>query len=230
MLDVEISSFGYESDLNLVKFTIETFNRGSISYRSRVKLDVLNTTMVGGEEKNKVLFTAWGKEEDLTPGSRMITQLYWHSDEVSDRKVRVRVYHADDILEEVYDIDKRETLSKAQSDVFKIKNFRTYDDYVLFDLTSNEFMGEVILIPKDFQTGWVFEQKILEDVPKGETLIVRLPYEHSMFTEEPVTIGVVGDGSNIYDEFTFKMERKTGLFRWIQELIDGIRLAVLQIA
>lgn len=229
-VDVEISSYGYDDEMNLVRFTIETFNRGSVAYDARVRMDILEKGSGDDDEKSEIVFTAWGQEIEMYPGSRKITRLYWHTDEVDDKKVRVRVYFADEIFEEVYEVKKTEKTSNAESGVFEVRNFHVYDDYVLFDIKPNKDVNEVVVIPEEFQSGWVLEQKVIKGLKSGQTIMVSVPYKASLFTEENVVLGFVGDGSTIYDEYEFLMQKKTGFAGHLQRLVDSIRLLFLDVA
>ena len=124
VLDGNISSLSYDTSSNLVKFSIEFYNTGSVPYKARIKIDTYNST--------DMLFTGWGKEMELMAGNKEVSDIYWYADK-GEYSVKIKAYFGNEIKEyKKFDIKVSETAEPE--DNFEIRDLRTYDDHIIFDI------------------------------------------------------------------------------------------------
>lgn len=232
VLDAEIISFDFDSTTSLSKMDIEIRNRGSIAYSARARIDVYDTANASKAEEVGEFFTAWSGEMDMMPGDRENIGLYWYNNESGYVTIRVRIYFANEIFEELYVMKKNEPArlppsapeSEAGRDVFDIKEFRVYDEFVIFDLVAKEDVEGVVVIPSSFTKGWIFEQGRIGNMKRGASKPVAIPYEAGVFAEDDLTLSISDKDSVFHSERTFTLKKNKGLTRLLFGLVDRLKL------
>jgi|GEM_PF-857394 len=223
VLGGDITSFYYNSSTDLVNFNIEFRNRGSIAYKARIRIDASKSS--DSNETNET-FSAWGPEKVFMPGDKKSSELCWYNNETGNFSVRVRVYYAGEILEKFFEIEKKESMipqEQIERNMFEIRDFRTYDDFVIFDIVSKEDAKDVVIIPTKFRKGWIFEQEKIRLLKKGRYNTVALKYDPGVFAKDNITISIVSDDSKLFSEKTFTLEKKKGVEWVVFYIIDFIR-------
>jgi len=224
VLECEVTSFYFNSSTDLVKFNIEVQNRGSIAYKGRIRLDILKTSESNESYK---IFTAWGPEKVFMPGDKKISEFYWYTNETGDFIAKVKVYYADEIWEKFFEIEKEKSVAPSyqiQKDIFKIKNFRTYDNFIVFDLVPKIDTKDVFIIPTVFTKGWIFEQKKIDSLKEGKIKTIVLPYKASVFAEDDLSFLIVSNEPKIYSEKTFTLAKKQGIGGYILYIVDILKI------
>ncbi len=227
IIEGNITSIYYNSSTDLVKFRIEYQNRGSIPYTARIRIDVLN---VSKPDESRIIFTAWGPEKIFMPGDKKTSELYWYNNETGNFTVRARVYYANEILENFFDIEKTKTtayIDSMDSEVFQIKNLRVYDNFIVFDLFSKRDVEDIIIVPDSFTNGWIFEQKKIDLLKGGSVKVIALPYKPTVFAEDELTLKIVSEQPKIYYEKTFTLIKNRGLTSLIYYLIDYFKIILM---
>jgi len=214
--DVEgkISSFTYNSSLNLLKFQIEFYNIGSIAYKTRIRIDIFNDS--------QWLFTGWSVEKSLMPGERKNFEIYWYTNLTNNFTANVRSYFANEISEQKYNVEKNASI--LPQSVFEIKNFRAYDDYIIFDIVAKENSRDVIVIPSDFPFGWIFEQKKIDFINKDVRKTVVLQYQPTVWLPENLKLAIVSDEGRYYTGGNFELRKETGILWFVFYVIDKLRI------
>lgn len=198
---------------DLTEFKMEFYDIGSIPYTARMRVDLF--------KDSELIFTGWSGESEMTPGRRTNFDILWYGQETGKIDGRLRMYFANEIVNQEFVIEKGE-MSSAES-VFDVSSFRTHDDYVIFDLVSEKDVGGVVVIPDDYPLGWVFEQVQIGDMKAGERKIVVLPYEPTLFVESTATIVVVSDAGAYVTYDDFEMRKDTSIGGMITRFFDDIR-------
>lgn len=210
----EINSLVSDARTNLVEFESEFYNIGSIPYSARMRIDVY--------EDDRMIFTGWGREEDFIPGHRRINKIYWYSNDTGKFTARARVYYAKEIL--ILEKEFEKTSSGLSESAFEIRGLRTYDDYIVFDVTAREDASNLVILPSGFPPGWIFEQKTINSMEKDSTKTVLLNYEPTVWAPSNLKLSVASDDGKYYSESEFELKRESGIFGAINYLIDSIRL------
>ncbi len=213
-LSCEISSLVYNASYNITEFPVELYNTGSIGYKARARVDII---------QDEIIFTGWSKEKALMPGEKKIFPVYWYN-EKGNYTLRVRAYFGNEILEHTENFTAEE--ASATEDVFKILGFRTYDSYVLFDIKSSEDVREVVVIPKNYLPGWVFEQERIS-FGNDDRKTVLINYLPAAWQESTVTIEIVSADGRYYKKESFKMEKEQGLLWFFYAFLDSFRILSL---
>jgi hypothetical protein len=228
VLEAEVVSFDFNSTTSLGKMRLEIRNRGSIAYSARTRIDVYDTPNSSEAEEVGELFTAWSGEMEMMPGDRKNVELYWYNNESGDVTIRVRIYYANEIFEKFYEVEKDEPAysptSATRRDIFNFKEFRVYDEFIIFDLVAKEEVGDIIIIPSSFTRGWVFEQREVGSMKWGASRPVVIPYQATVFAEDDLTLSVVAGDSMFYSEKTFTLKKNKGLKRLLFGFVDRLKL------
>ncbi|MEM5773290.1 MAG: hypothetical protein QXL86_03685 [Candidatus Aenigmatarchaeota archaeon] len=213
-LEGNLSSFSYDSSKDIMKFQFEFYNTGSTAYKTRIRLDLINNS--------KIVFTGWSNEKILMPGDRKNFEVYLYSNLTGNLTLRSRMYFGSEIQENFFTIEKKNSLESE--DVFEIKNFRTYDDFVVFDIKANKAAKDVVILPHNFPLGWIFEQKEIALLNENEEKTVAIKYFPTVWTEGKVNLIVASDGGKHKTERTFEMKKEIGILWLIYYLTDQFKL------
>jgi hypothetical protein len=213
-LKENISSFSYNYSLNILKFQFELYNTGSIPYKSRIRIDILNDS--------QEIFTGWSDEKSFMPGDKENFKIYWYTNSTGNFTARTRVYFANEILDQEYNF-KKNTSSSSQN-IFEVKNFRTYDNFIIFDVRAKKDAINIIVIPSGFTPGWVFEQKEIDSIKKNTEKSVILKYNPTVWTSGNLTLLITSDEGRYYTEKTLELKKETGIKWLIYYIIDNLKL------
>jgi hypothetical protein len=215
-LNGNITSFNYEFNGNLAIFNIEFYNTGSVPYISMVRIDIFNNS--------QQIFTAWSNEKKLMAGDKKVFELYWFTNLTGNFSGRIRVYFANEILEKYFTFEKK--LNSLYEKAFSISKLRTYEDFIVFDLKAEKDINKIIIIPEDIPLGWIFQQKKLESIKKGEYKTVAISYKPAVWHEENLTLSVSSLDGNYFAQEKFVLKKKSGILGFIYYLIDTVKLAI----
>mgnify|MGYP000520397487 CR=1 FL=1 len=210
------TSFSYDSSKDILKFWFEFYNSGSTAYRTRIRLDVFNDS--------RIVFTGWSDEKILMPGDRKNFEVYWYTNSTGNFSIRIRAYFGNEILERRIILEKKNSLSPE--DVFEIKNFRTYDDFIVFDIKAKRDVKDVVILPYDFPLGWVFEQKKIDFLKEGEEKTVAIDYHPTVWTEGKLSLLIASDEGRYKTEERFEMKKEVGILWLIYYLTDKFKLFI----
>jgi len=210
------TSFSYDSSKDILKFWFEFYNSGSTAYRTRIRLDVLNDS--------KIVFTGWSDEKVLMPGDRKNFEIYWYTNSTGNFSARARAYFGNEILERKFSLEKKNSFSPE--DVFEIKNFRTYDDFIVFDIKAKRNAKDVVILPSDFPLGWVFEQKKIDFLKEGEEKTVAIDYHPTVWSEGKLNLIIASNEGRYKTEERFEMRKEMGIFWLIYYLTDMLKLFI----
>jgi hypothetical protein len=210
----DIVSYSRNVSFNVVKFSTEFSNTGSIAYKARARIFVY--------KDDKLAFTGWSQEKTLMPGSRKTFDIYWYSNSPMKYKAKLRLYFGNEIIEseeKEFQIDK----ILVPEDTFEIMNFRTYDDYVIFDIKSKKDAKDVMVIPSNYPLGWIFEQKTIDFIRKDSMKTVLINYYPTVWEPKSLKLMIVGENGNCYMEKTLEMKKEEGIIKLFYDVLDSLR-------
>jgi len=210
----EISSFYYNISGNLMTFKVEFYNSGSIGYKSRVRIDVFNDS--------QQIFTAWSEERKFVPGDRKIFELFWFTNLTGNFSGRIRAYFANEIVEKEFKLEK--SFAYPAEKAFSISNFRTYENAVVFDLKSEKYAGNVVIVPENIPLGWIFQQKRLE-IRENEVKTVAISYKPAIWSEENLTLSIASLDGKYFTQEEVRLKKESGFLGFIHYFIDVLKLA-----
>jgi len=213
-LEGSITSFFFDPSKDIIKFQFEFYNTGSTAYKARIRIDFLNDS--------KTLFTAWSNEKILMPGDRKNFEIYIYTNSTGNFTLRSRVYFGNEIQEKFLKIEKKNSFS--HQDIFEIKNFRTYDDFVVFDVKAKKSSKDIVILPHDFPLGWIFEQKKIDFLKEGEERTIALKYYPTVWSETNLTLIIASDEGKYKTERIFEMKKESGILWLIHYIVDKLKL------
>jgi len=203
------------TSFNVVNFSTELYNTGSVPYDARARIFVYN--------ESKLIFSGWSQKEDMMPGEKKTFDVYWYTNSPGNYESKLRVYFGNEITEN----EKKEfqiNESIEPEDVFIIENFRTYDDHVVFDIISKRDVENVIIIPSNYVSGWIFEQKTIESIKKDFIKTISLDYQPTVWKPTNLKIAVVAENGKFYSEKIVEMEKERGIMNLIYSILDNLKL------
>jgi hypothetical protein len=158
------------------------------------------------------------------PGDRKNFEIYWYTNSTGNFSARVRAYFGNEILERKFSLEKKNSFSPE--DVFEIKNLRTYDDFIVFDIKAKRNAKDVVILPSDFPLGWVFEQKKIDFLKEGEEKTVAIDYHPTVWSEGKLNLIVASDEGRYKTEERFEMKKEVGILWLIYYLTDMLKLFI----
>lgn len=220
IIEVEATSIDYNStitDGKPFKVNIKLFNPGSVGYKARIRLDIF--------DQDNLIFTSWGEEEYFYPGNQKIYDLYWYPLNLEGKfKASVKIYYANEIKKIKPIKFEVEPVETPPENVFEILDFRTYDDEVEFLIKSNRTVENIVFIPSDYPTTWIFEQAKISKLEDGNVEIINLKYEPSLWKQDDITMNIFTENGKYYTSKPFTLERETFFWKHVYRMIYGLRV------
>jgi hypothetical protein len=208
--DFKVSAI--EEDNNFIAMYFGLHNTGSLDYSARARMDIM-----GGEQ---VMFTGWSNEKQVNPGQRTGFVVYGYKPDASNLSLRPRIYYGNE-LEELAPLET-DRVDIDPEHAFRLTSFRTYDRSIRFDLTSNQSLEDVIIMPKAYSSVWIFEQKKIDRLDKGRTKEVIIPYEVGNFRERDIIIAIATEDGLFYQEQQFKLRMESGIMKYVHIFLDWL--------
>jgi hypothetical protein len=215
-LESNMSSLVYDNSSNLVKFSIELYNTGSVPFTARIKNEI--------SDNNDLIFSGWSQEEGMMPGDKSMFDIYWYANSTGEYFSKLKVYFGND-LKEYKKFSLRISNYSEPEDAFDIKNFRTYDNYVVFDLESGVDAENIVVIPEEYTLGWIFEQKEIANMTQNSSKTVVLDYYPSLWIPSNISIGIASDNGKYYTEKTLEMKKIGGITGLFYYITDSLKIA-----
>lgn len=174
---------------NLVEFTTEFYNKGSVPYKARARIDIF--------DNNSLIFSGWSKEKPLMTGNRDIFRIFWYSENAGNFTALLRVYFGNEIF--TYDsINVTINKTSVAEDAIEISvSEMSYSD-IKFNIESKS--KETVLIPYEYPTGWMFEQAISDNKE------VIINYEPSLWLPRSVSVYAVSSDGKYYGKEKFMLD------------------------
>jgi hypothetical protein len=215
-IEANLSSIVYDNSSNLVKFSFELYNTGSIPYRARIKEEISNNS--------DTIFSGWSQEKELMPGDKTSFDIYWYVSSTGDYSSKTKVYYGTDV-KEYKKVDLAISNYVKPENVFKISSFRTYDNYVVFDIASSKDVENVVIVPMKYTPGWIFEQGYISNMSQNSSRTVILNYYPALWMPSNVTIGIVSNNGTYHAEETMGMDKIGGIAGLFYSIIDSLKIA-----
>ncbi len=186
-------------------------NTGSEAYGARVRADVVNG--------RNIIFTGWSQEKPVAPGEKKSFTVFGYRLPASNQELMIRIYHGNEIAG-IGPIGLNSSVPAARGEAFSIENFRTYDDYMRFDLHSNRSLHDIAVFPRGFPGSWIIGQASINSMEANGITEVRLPYETGFFQKRDITIVMATRDGMVYQEQNVSIEREEGIMMYIHLLMD----------
>lgn len=199
-VDINETIHGKATFLNISSFPILKIflfweNIGSVDCEARMRVDFYNQT--------EFLYTAWSNMERVPPGSHADLETHWFYPFEENLTAKIRVYYCNeifDVAEKKIEVKKIEP-NKTVLEIVKIKDFK---NSVEVSIKAKEEVRDVIIIPKKYPLGWIFEQAKIEKLEKEKT--ARINYNPSIWRETNITFLAITEDGKYSTEKTFTLK------------------------
>jgi len=213
VLNGEISAFFLNKSLNsgVVKTKIEFDNIGSIPFKSRLRLEIL--------EQEKLLYTLWSDGKEINPSEKKIFEFFTYINKTGFFKSRIRVYYGGEILDHdntTFEIKN----TKNPEDIFEIKRLRAYEDYIKFDIKSKKNVNNIIIMFSDYPKSWIIEQKKIESLKKNNRFPVKIKYIPVSWIDKEIRIHIFTEDGNFYKTENIILKNESGIKRLFNSILD----------
>ena len=208
------------------KFTVVWGNTGSVSCKLRIRSDIYKKS----KNRTILLYSAWSKEVPSEPGTEYTLNSYWYPEEAGNFTVRTKIYYCNLIIDGPagnFTVIK-ENISTNKTKILDIK-ISTNKSIVEFDVTPRDDIDNILITPKSYPMGWIFESREIDHINKGETKNVRINYEPSIWKRRNITFMLVSKDNSIIMEKTIELKEgeKGGLPLGLEYLYIIIVLILL---
>jgi hypothetical protein len=217
-LNIDEKIDGHMPWLNVTSFPPQKFamtweNTGSIACRSMARIDFFR--------EDERVYTSWGPESLLRTGESASWELYSFLNE-SGYNFTVTVYHCNEPFQlGPYELSIQKPGQAADS--IKIVNSDANEESVNVYVMAEKDLENVVVIPADYPTGWIFESGRIESIRRGETKVVTMNYRPTLWEGAAVTfVAATEDGSYA--------QTKPVILRRQETDYSGIFFAILSIA
>jgi hypothetical protein len=213
-MNVEMTHESVDNSSSLVKFYYQVYNTGSIPYSARIRTYVYN--------ESGLIFDGWSNEKDFMPGDKKTIETYWHANAKGRYNTTLRIYYGNEMTEKK-GISFEVVNDTIPDETFDIRNFRTYEDYVVFEIGGKTDHNNVTVIPSKYVPGWVFDQKVVDEVKGGLFRAVKISYHPTVWqpTDLKLTF-VTSDGMHYYEKIV-QMKKTQGFEGMFYEILDSLK-------
>lgn len=198
-----------EAENNVVSFTNDMNNVGSVSYYARSRIDVFN--------EDNIIFTGWGNQHLIVPGEIKASELYWYASNTTNITARTRMYYGGEVIEKM--IDLPDSIDSDTEDVFKIRAVRTFDNKIRFFVKANQEVSDVIVMPHNYPPGWIIEQASIGSV-NDAFKEVNLYYEFPELVEMDIDLIIVSNDGKYYSNERITVREQSGVPLYIGFILD----------
>jgi len=182
----EMKTLWEKTSNGVYNFSIEFYNSGSVPYSAIARLDIF--------DGQKRVFTSWENSADLPPGKRVYFNLFGFVNKSGNYSPRIRIYFANEMMEKWY--EPEQVLVSERQDPFMVSNINSGDNYIEFDLVSDQDVDNAILLPSKYPQGWVFHQAPVS-LKANITSRQRLYFEPDIKRSINSTL-IISSGSGLY--------------------------------
>lgn len=204
-LNADIKTINTTTENGVYWLSVEFYNSGSIGYKATARLDIFNGS--------KSIFTYWTDSREMVPGKKEYFDLYGYVPSSGNYSKRLRIYFANEVLEKWYSASQW-TVSKREG-IFTAKNpfsgTESGNEYLEFDLSSNQSIENVLILPSNYPRGWIFPGT-KAGLEANTTYRQRLLFEPDMPSPGNISIIVVSSDGKYSNEYSFSLNNEGSMF------------------
>jgi len=185
-------------------FLVVWENTGSVGCRFRLRADIyeiINNT-------KKQVYTSWSEETPIEPGGQENLIAYWYPKSPGNFTVRTFLYYCNSIgdgpLANFTVFTSNITTKRAPLEV----KTESTESYVEFRFNSEENINDLVIIPRGYPVGWIFDSKSAGRIEKGKEKMVKLDYEASIWKESNVSFDIVTLDGKFYKQEKITLRKK----------------------
>jgi hypothetical protein len=190
------NSFFDFNNSSILSFKFDWENIGSVDCNTMLRIDII--------DNSSKAYTAWSDEYALAPGGGKLFEVYYIPKESGNYTAEMNLYYCNEILPltsfnfsfikpELKDLDILIETSSNENEIY-------------FVFESDRDLDELIVIPKEFPKGWIFNSIRLDGLVSGEKRAVSMDYKSAVWRPRNITFAVFSDGG--YQEFSVELKKK----------------------
>lgn len=222
-----IDYLNYSKKINSTpqEILINWANIESIGCDVRFRVDIYQNTSNG----SKLVYTGWSEKKGIEPGDHGLFKIYWFPKNLSGNFTgKIRLYSC----AEIFNVEKNISFEviKPKQTFNETKDFdvnvETTKKWVDIKIKANKDIKDLIIIPKEYPIGWIFESEKIDEIKEGEEKTIRLNYEASIWKPVGITLELVTMDGKDYKTLQFILAEKKE-FPWNQVIIAVLSIIIL---
>lgn len=178
-------------------------NTGSVGCSFRLRADVYEVV----DGKLRQVHISWSREEAIEPGGVGNLKAYWYPTESGEYSVKTFIYFCNLIYEGPSTNFTVLMSNKTQKKIGVIKAEST-EEYVDLVINPVEDLSSIIIIPRDYPNGWVFESLQSSNIVSGRDNRVKVNYVPQIWKEENVSFDVVSSDGRFYQTIETRLKKR----------------------
>jgi hypothetical protein len=186
------------------KFIIVWENTGSVGCNFRMRADIYQR--VKGE--SVPVYSSWSKAVPIEPGGAGNLEAYWYPNRTGEYSVETFLYFCNFLSDGP---KSNFTVFKANRTLAKMPaaiRAESTEDYIDFVINPTEDISSLMIVPKSYPVGWVFESGEWRGIEKGKDNRLRLGYSAQIWKESNVSFDVVSSDGKYYQSVVVELAKK----------------------
>ncbi|MBN2102346.1 MAG: hypothetical protein JW716_05750 [Candidatus Aenigmarchaeota archaeon] len=192
------------------RFVVNLYNIGSIGCLTRVRFDIYNST------NEEVFDTVWSEEFPMEAGSYYTFETYWYPYNISGNFYsKMRIYQCNDIFEgpvSGFSVDntvanETKKIDFLEEEILEVKKAANTESYIELEITAIEDLENLIFHTEDYPFGWIFGDKKIDKINKGEIKYLRINYDPEIWRETDISINIFDEENNYFSSKKIFLEK-----------------------
>jgi hypothetical protein len=186
------------------KFIIVWENTGSVGCNFRMRADIYQRA----RGKLVLAYTSWSKAVPIEPGGAGNLEAYWYPNKTGDYSVETFLYFCNFLS---VGPKSNFTVFKANRTLAKMPaaiRAESTEDYIDFVINPTEDISSLMIVPKSYPVGWVFDSGEWLGIEKGKDNRLRLGYSAQIWKASNVSFDVVSSDGRYYQSVVVELAKK----------------------
>jgi len=182
-------------------------NIGSVSCNLRMRSDIYRDETLE--------YVAWSKGILIEPGDTREINTYFYPTKSGNYTARNFIYYCNRIFEgpvvNFTAIMRNKTLNITENETERSLeiDYETTERYVDIKIKPNRDIENLVIIPRRYPLGWIFESLSVDSLGKNEEKTIRVAYIPTVWKESKIEFEFVTMDGEIYHSEEIKLEKKS---------------------
>ena len=189
--------FNYSKEAkNLAWFFVNWENTGSVSCRSRMRVDIYNDS--------EIIYTAWSKAEKIEPGGNADLKAYWYPYENGSYEAEIKIYQCNEIFE-VRRVNFSSLIEKQEQLLGKVK-IKNDENFVHITFEPEEPIKNLVGVVDYYPKGWIFDYYEVSDIEQGKKIELKIGYSTEVWKPRRIRIDLLADDGRKHMSYEYTLK------------------------